>query len=275
MMIQRHNLAQTPGAGDDQALLIGLASNLFLTAVTLSLANQLAATADTRFITAMARCAPPHLDQPDQTLAALGTAGFDAATVSLCGAVWELQARARRELEFPSGPHRFFRPAVNAYVGLQRLWQAAAEHGLAINTHILPNIAPSLAKERLNMSRVKLAAVTQGDAVPTADEIAGVLPIWIRRRRHKRHAIALPVTVWARDRREQGQALDISEGGALLMMRGASVRGDKLQIEFPWRPLMAAIVQWRHDSRTGVKFVYPLNADDPLLLLDAAKTPPY
>lgn len=252
-----------------QTLLTGLATNLYLTALALCLSNRLVETADSSLITAIARASPPEIADPRDIASALATLRLDPDTAALCLAVIELQARARQELEFPSGPHRIFRPTLGSHAALQRLWQSAAENGFLVLSRILAgSAAPALAMERLGASRTKLASAIDGTWMLTADDMAGVLPVWIRRRRHTRYAKSLPVTVWARDRRERGEALDVSQGGALLVLRGQIGRGEKLQIEFRGRGLIAAIVQWTLDSRVGIKFVDPLHPSDPLLQPD-------
>jgi PilZ domain len=257
-----------------QALLTGLATNLYLTALALCLSNRLVSTSDSSLITALARSAPPAVSEPESVAASIASLGLDDATAQLCMALLDLQARARRELEFPSGPQRLFRPALTSHVALQRLWQSAAENGLEVLSRVLAvDCGPTLARERLIAAHVKLGNAVDGTMTLSAEEIAGVLPVWIRRRRHTRQAISVSVTIWARDRRERGQVLDISQGGALLLMKGSASRGDKLQVEFPGRRPITAIIQWTHDTRVGVKFVEPLEQSDPLLAAEKTAAP--
>jgi hypothetical protein len=271
--------ADITSAGESAAerrLLMGIASNLYLTSLALVLSNKLVATGDATLVSQIARVLPSTVEDRTQFFLAMQAIGFTTQMQNACAAMLDLQSRGRQELEFPSGPHRIFRTAKDPHVALQRLWRAAAEAGLELLSQLKPLQAHAHDSQiplRLHLCHSRLTLAVAGALDATADELAGTLPVWIRRRRFARTQTEYKVTVWTRDRRVRAHVLDVSQGGALLAIDVGLTRGEKLQIEFRGRNMMSAIVQWTHETRAGVKFMTALDALDPLLSASAERPP--
>ena len=104
-------------------------------------------------------------------------------------------------------------------------------------------------------------AVLSVDLLDTSDRLLGRLPEIIRdsmrkvdKRLHQRFGGAAGVTVEIGGELHALQLVDISQGGARVAAGLPAVAGDAVTVRFPGGERLTAVVAWRDDTATGLRF---------------------